>query len=65
MINDANSIDSGTVLDCEICIVGAGAAGITIALQFLHSNLRVILLEFWFDHVGSGDATIILSRNRR
>jgi choline dehydrogenase-like flavoprotein len=45
MINDANSIDSGTVLDCEICIVGAGAAGITIALQFLHSNLRVILLE--------------------
>jgi choline dehydrogenase-like flavoprotein len=45
MISDANSIDTGTSLDCDICIVGAGAAGIAISLQFLRSNLRVILLE--------------------
>jgi choline dehydrogenase-like flavoprotein len=45
MIDDANSVSSGTALDCEICIVGAGAAGIAIALQFLRSDLRVILLE--------------------
>ncbi len=45
MISDANSIDTGAALDCDVCIVGAGAAGITIALQFLRSDLRVILLE--------------------
>jgi choline dehydrogenase-like flavoprotein len=32
-------------MDCDVCIVGAGAAGITLALQYLHGNQRVILLE--------------------
>ena len=45
MISDANSVEAGAALDCDICIVGAGAAGITLALQFLRSDLRVILLE--------------------
>lgn len=45
MIEDINTIEDGTRLDADICIVGAGAAGITIALQFLASNRRVILLE--------------------
>jgi choline dehydrogenase-like flavoprotein len=45
MIDDANSIESGSVLACDLCIVGAGAAGISLALQFLRSDLRVVLLE--------------------
>ncbi len=45
MIDDANSIETGTTIDCDLCIVGAGAAGISLALQFLRSDLRVILLE--------------------
>ena len=45
MIDDANLIERGAVLDCDLCIVGAGAAGMTLALQFLRSGKRVLLLE--------------------
>jgi choline dehydrogenase-like flavoprotein len=45
MIDDANTAAPGGTLDCDLCIVGAGAAGITLALQFLRADLRVILLE--------------------
>lgn len=45
MIRDANTVEAGSSLSCDLCIVGAGAAGITLALQFLASHLRVIVLE--------------------
>jgi choline dehydrogenase-like flavoprotein len=45
MIQDASEIEDGAALDCEIGILGAGAAGIAIALQFLEGGRRVMLLE--------------------
>lgn len=45
MITDANGLDDGAALACDLCIVGGGAAGISLALQFLRSSLRVILVE--------------------
>ena len=45
MIVDSRSIDNSCRLQSEICIVGAGAAGITLALEFLSKNFGVILLE--------------------
>lgn len=33
------------VLDCDVCIIGAGAAGITLAHMLSGSGLRIILLE--------------------
>jgi choline dehydrogenase-like flavoprotein len=45
MIRDACAVENGGTLDGDICIVGGGAAGITLALQFRESRLRVILLE--------------------
>jgi choline dehydrogenase-like flavoprotein len=45
MICDANTIDNGTTLQADLCIVGAGAAGIALALQFLKSGRTVLLLE--------------------
>ncbi len=45
MIADINQIESGTQLEADICIVGAGAAGISLALQFLTDRRRVLLLE--------------------
>jgi len=45
VITDSRSIPANGELRCDLCIVGAGAAGITLALQFVQSKLRVIMLE--------------------
>lgn len=45
MITDSRSVPPNAELECDLCIVGAGAAGITLALQFVHSRLRVVVLE--------------------
>jgi choline dehydrogenase-like flavoprotein len=49
---DARTLPTGTVLEGDLCIVGAGASGITIARELSNSNLNVLLLEgggFEFD----------------
>ena len=45
MIGDARHIVHGTTVEADICIVGAGAAGITLALELLRSGMRILLLE--------------------
>ncbi|RKP53609.1 FAD-dependent oxidoreductase [Pararobbsia silviterrae] len=45
MIVDAREIPAGTRLSADLCIVGAGAAGITLALALEDSGLDVIVLE--------------------
>ncbi len=45
MIIDARSIPRGTIVETDLCIIGAGAAGITLAREFRDSPFRVALLE--------------------
>jgi choline dehydrogenase-like flavoprotein len=45
MLIDAREIEPGTLLEADLCIAGAGAAGITLAREFRDGPLRVILLE--------------------
>jgi choline dehydrogenase-like flavoprotein len=45
MLIDARSIPAGEIVDADLCIVGGGAAGITMALQFANHSARVVLLE--------------------
>ena len=45
MIIDARSLPTGTVLDTDICIIGAGAAGITLARAFADAPFQVVVLE--------------------
>ena len=45
MISDLRTVPSGTELSADVCIVGAGAAGITIARRLAGSGLRVLVLE--------------------
>lgn len=42
---DAGRMSAGTALEADICIVGAGAAGITLARSLAGSGLEVLLLE--------------------
>ena len=45
MIIDARSVPAGTVLETAVCIIGAGAAGITLAREFIGSRFETLLLE--------------------
>lgn len=45
MFTDAAEIDQGAVLEADVCIVGAGAAGITLATELSGRGLQTILLE--------------------
>ncbi len=42
---DAESIPDGTVFQADVAIIGAGAAGITIARELAGSRLRILLIE--------------------
>lgn len=45
MHTDARTLENGALLEGDLCIVGAGAAGITIARELSSSNIKVLLLE--------------------
>jgi len=45
MILSAHGLDPESPLQTDLCIVGAGAAGITIAMQFAATGLNVLMLE--------------------
>jgi choline dehydrogenase-like flavoprotein len=45
MFIDARSVTTGTLIEADICIVGAGAAGITLAQAFIGSSVTVCVLE--------------------
>jgi choline dehydrogenase-like flavoprotein len=42
---DARTLDNGTLIEGDLCIIGGGAAGISLALEWIGSNRKVILLE--------------------
>jgi len=45
MLIDARTLPSEEVIETEICIIGAGAAGVTLAREFINQPYRVCLLE--------------------
>jgi choline dehydrogenase-like flavoprotein len=45
MLADARRVPAGAALEADLCIIGAGAAGITLAREFIGTQFRVILLE--------------------
>jgi len=42
---DARSLSNGEAIDADVCIVGAGAAGITLARALKDEPIRVVVLE--------------------
>lgn len=52
MLIDSRNLPTDEVIETEVCIVGAGPAGITLAREFIEQDFRVCLLEsgnFEFD----------------
>src|SRR4051812_4911111 len=45
MYIDLHNVDANTVLEADICIVGAGPAGISMARSFIGAGMRVLLVE--------------------
>ena len=45
MIDDAKLIEDGTCFHPDICVVGGGAAGISLALEFLWQDRSVLVVE--------------------
>jgi choline dehydrogenase-like flavoprotein len=45
MFADARDVQGGTTLQTDVCIIGAGAAGITLARELTGSPYRVTVLE--------------------
>lgn len=42
---DARTLENNTLINGDLCIIGAGAAGISIAREFMDTPYKVILLE--------------------
>jgi choline dehydrogenase-like flavoprotein len=45
MIEDARRVPDGTRLEADLCVIGGGAAGLTLAHALAGRRLRVLLLE--------------------
>ena len=45
MIIDGRTVKEDSTIDVDLCIVGAGPAGISLALQFLNTETSVALVE--------------------
>ena len=45
MFRDARNITDSDELEADVCIIGAGVAGLTLAQRFLGQGLRVLVLE--------------------
>ena len=57
MIRQAMTVPAGAVLQCNVCIVGGGPAGIAIGHELMGSSKKVILLESggWKEHAEARD----------
>ncbi len=75
MYIDARELDQGQHIEADICIIGAGAAGITIAREFIGTSTTVALLESGgfdidektqslYDGKNTGHPSFNLRRNR-
>jgi choline dehydrogenase-like flavoprotein len=45
VIEDLRQLGGGAPIACDLCLIGAGAAGITVAREFIGSGLTVSLVE--------------------
>ena len=57
MFIDAKEIPNGDLREYDICIVGGGPAGISLAMEFIGKSLRVCILESGGQTANEGEQT--------
>ena len=45
MIQDINELDDDTALEADVCIIGLGIAGLSVAREFVDTQTRVVVVE--------------------
>ena len=45
MFKDLRQTSENTIVESDICIIGSGAAGLSIALEFIDTRYKVVVLE--------------------
>lgn len=63
MLLDARELDDQATLRADVCIAGAGAAGITLARDLRGAGLDVVLLEGGGRDLGEADASLYEGEN--
>src|SRR5688572_2770616 len=58
MLIDARTLDNDIQIEADVCIVGSGAAGLTIAHSLLGTGVKVVLLEAGGLEVDPGDQNL-------
>src|SRR6202040_1331925 len=42
---DLHKLDDGSELECDVCLVGTGIAGLALARELMNTSIRVLLVE--------------------
>jgi len=63
VISDLRALPPGQTLEADVCIVGGGAAGISMAMQFHGTKTRVCLLEGGGEHMEAESQDLYLVDN--
>lgn len=63
MFHDARRLEAGAEIQCDVCIVGAGAAGITIARELVGQKQRVVLLTSGGEEFARGPQRLYAGEN--
>ena len=68
MLVDASKGIEPDTLETDFCVIGGGAAGIAVALQFAHTPMRVVVLEgdgLTEERVGHGLSRVVYGSSPR
>ena len=65
MLEDARRIPAGTRIETDFCVVGAGPAGLALALELMGSGRRVCVIEAGGERPDRATQSLFAGETRR